>query len=101
MSNAGAQDGARNWPPQHVDPEGNLRPDDIVLYEGPITRNRKPVVLLTKQADGSRRLYARWYWTGADGKWWPRRGGVSLTLAQLSRIVARIDEIVDAERASR
>jgi hypothetical protein len=94
MDNSSPQDGARNWPPQHVDPQGILRPDDIVLYEGPATRNRKPVVLLTKQADGSRRIYARWYWTGADGKWWPRRGGVSLTLAQLNDVVARVRAIV-------
>jgi hypothetical protein len=101
MDNGAPQGGERNWPPQHVDPQGILRPDDIVLYEGPTTRNRKPVVLLTKQADGSRRIYARWYWTGADGKWWPRRGGVSLTLRELDAIVTRIAAITASEDASR
>jgi hypothetical protein len=101
MDDSILQGGARNWPSQHVDPEGNPRPDDIVLYEGPVTRNRKPVVLLTKQGDGSRRIYARWYWTGADGKWWPRRGGVSLTLKELDTIVSLIAAITASKDASR
>jgi hypothetical protein len=94
MDDIRPQNGAHNWPPEHVDPSGKLRPSDIVLYEGPVTRNRKPVILLTKQADGSRRLHARWYWTGADGMWYPRRGGVSITLAQLNEVVARVRAIV-------
>ena len=96
MNGSITQDGDPPRPPRFGRSLGS-NPYDDVLYEGPVEQNRKPVVLLARLNDGSRRIFAREYRQDHRGDWWPRPGGVSLTLAQLNRIVGLVRAIVGAE----